>query len=197
MSIEFTKQAVLEQIKRAFVVPVIRTGSVTEAEGLIEKLYADGIEVFEVTMSIPDAVGLIEKLTRRYGADCLIGAGTVLDAETVRACIAAGAKFVVSPVVETSVIGTCRAAGVAVMCGALTPTEILTAHRAGADVVKVFPVNSMGGASYLKSLKAIFPQIAMMPTGGITLETAEDYRRAGAIAVGVGNLDGAGVMGKG
>lgn len=188
MSDFFEKQAVLEWIKREFIVPVIRTDSAAEAEQLIEKLSRNGTKVFEITMSVPDAVGLIEKLTAHYGAECLIGAGTVLDAETARQCILAGAKFVVSPVVEKAVITVCQAENIAVMCGALTPTEILAAHRLGADVVKVFPSNSMGGAGYLKSLKAVFPQIEMMPTGGITLETAEDYRRAGAIAVGIGSF---------
>src|SRR5205823_3636492 len=124
--------------------------------------------------------------TASYGDDVIVGAGTVLDAETARACILAGAQFVVSPALNVETISCCRRYSVAVMPGALTPTEVLQAWTAGADFVKVFPAGALGGANYIKSLKAPLPQIELVPTGGVSLKTAADFIRAGASALGVG-----------
>ena len=135
---------------------------------------------------MPGAVGVIEEVSQRYGAEALVGAGTVLDGETARACILAGAQFVVSPALNLETIAVCRRYGVAVMPGALTPTEVVQAWSAGADFVKVFPAGAMGGASYIKSLKAPLPQIELVPTGGVSLKTAADFIKAGASALGVG-----------
>jgi 2-dehydro-3-deoxyphosphogluconate aldolase/(4S)-4-hydroxy-2-oxoglutarate aldolase len=117
----------------------------------------------------------------------VVGAGTALDPETARACLLAGAQFIVSPALNVATIELCRRYGVAVMPGALTPTEVVTAWQAGADFVKIFPAEAMGGASYLKALKAPFPQIELIPTGGVSLATAADFIRAGASALGIGS----------
>ncbi|WP_394828575.1 bifunctional 4-hydroxy-2-oxoglutarate aldolase/2-dehydro-3-deoxy-phosphogluconate aldolase [Pendulispora albinea] len=168
------------------IVPVIRAPSAELAQRAIDAVRAGGIDVIEVTMTVPGAVPLIESLVRRYGSDMLIGAGTVLDAETARACTLAGAAFVVSPILDEPTIASCRSYGVPVLPGALTPTEIVRAVRAGADMVKVFPCGAMGGASYIKSLKAPLPQVHLVPTGGVSEKTAGDFIRAGASAIGVG-----------
>ncbi len=181
------KTQVIGQIREIGIVPVIRAASAGEARQLIEAILAGGISIFEVTMTIPSAVLLIESLVADFGDKAIIGAGTVLDAETVQNCLAAGAKFVVSPTLNLSVIEICRRENVAVFPGALTPTEIVAAWQAGADAVKIFPANSVGGANYLKAIKAPLPQIELMPTGGVTLDKIGDFIRAGAIAVGVGS----------
>jgi 2-dehydro-3-deoxyphosphogluconate aldolase/(4S)-4-hydroxy-2-oxoglutarate aldolase len=139
-----------------------------------------------VTMTVPNAVQLIKDLTENYRDEVLIGAGTVLDPQTAIACIDAGAKFIVSPALNEDTIALCRSREVTVLPGALTPTEVVRAWRAGADAVKVFPAGSVGGASYLKSLKAPLPQIELVPTGGVSLKTAADFIKAGAMALGVG-----------
>jgi 2-dehydro-3-deoxyphosphogluconate aldolase/(4S)-4-hydroxy-2-oxoglutarate aldolase len=141
--------------------------------------------VFEITMTVPGAVELIREVSRNTPT-ALVGAGTVLDPAAARACIEAGARFVISPALNLDTIRTCNEAGVAVMPGALTPTEVLTAWNAGADMVKVFPANAVGGASYLKSLKAPLPHVRLVPTGGVNLQTGRDFIRAGAEALGVG-----------
>lgn len=179
------KAEILAGIERVGVVPVIRAESADEATRAVDAIVEGGVNVLEITMTVPGAVGLIEAVRRR-DATAIVGAGTVLDPETARACILAGAHFVVSPAVNTATIELCRRYGVPVMPGALTPTEVLTAWTAGADVVKVFPCGSVGGASYIKSLKAPFPQIPLMPTGGVNLKTAADFIRAGSVALGVG-----------
>ena len=137
-------------------------------------------------MTVPGAVRLIEDLARRFGSEAVVGAGTVLDPETARACILAGAKFVVSPSTNASTIACCRRYGVPIMPGALTPTEVVAAWEAGADMVKVFPCSAVGGASYIKALKAPLPQIDLIPTGGVNLQTAADFIKAGSTALGVG-----------
>ena len=138
-------------------------------------------------MTVPGAVRVIEEVAGRYGSDVLVGAGTVLDAETARACILAGAQFVVSPALNLETIAMCRRYSVAIMPGALTPTEVVQAWTAGADFVKVFPCDALGGAKYIKSLKAPLPQIELVPTGGVSLKTASDFIKAGASALGVGS----------
>jgi 2-dehydro-3-deoxyphosphogluconate aldolase/(4S)-4-hydroxy-2-oxoglutarate aldolase len=179
------KKAVLERITTTGLVPVIRARSADEAADAVAAIQKGGLSVLEITMTVPDAVALIRDVTRR-APDALVGAGTVLDAKTARDCIDAGALFVVSPALDVETIRTCNEAGIAVLPGALTPTEVVTAWRAGADLVKVFPAGSVGGPSYIKSLRAPLPQIGLVPTGGVSLQTAKAFLEAGAAALGVG-----------
>ena len=178
--------SVVERIRRIGIIPVVRAGSSDEALAAVEAIRAGGIPILEITLTVPGAVQVIAELTRRLGDDALIGAGTVLDADTARACIDAGARFIVSPSLDIATIETCRRLGVPVFPGALTPTEVVTAWKAGADAVKVFPANAVGGAAYLKSLKAPLPQIELIPTGGVSLDNAAAFIAAGAFALGVG-----------
>jgi 2-dehydro-3-deoxyphosphogluconate aldolase/(4S)-4-hydroxy-2-oxoglutarate aldolase len=180
------KSEVLKQIKEVGIIPVVRATTADEAMRAIDAIREGGIAVLEITMTVPGAVDVIEQVTARFGNDALVGAGTVLDAETAKACIAAGAQFIVSPALNMETIAYCRAQDVAVMPGALTPTEVVQAWNAGADLVKVFPAGAVGGASYLKALKAPLPQIELVPTGGVSLKTAADFIKAGAAALGVG-----------
>jgi 2-dehydro-3-deoxyphosphogluconate aldolase/(4S)-4-hydroxy-2-oxoglutarate aldolase len=180
------KTRVLGRIRDLGLVPVVRAQSAEEASQAIDAIRAGGIDVLEVTMTVPDAVPLIAQVAKRFGKDAVIGAGTVLDAETARACILAGAQFVVTPTLKAETIACCRRYGVPVLPGALTPTEVLTAWEAGADMVKVFPCSAVGGASYIKALKAPLPQVELVPTGGVNLDTAADFIRAGASALGLG-----------
>lgn len=179
------KKAVLERITTTGLIPVIRAQSSDEAAAVVEAIQAGGLSVLEITMTVPNAVALIADVVRR-APEALVGAGTVLDPETARACIGAGARFVVSPALNPDTIAACRDAGVAVLPGALTPTEVVTAWRAGADLVKVFPANAVGGPAYIKSLRAPLPQIGLVPTGGVNLDTAKDFIKAGSAALGVG-----------
>ncbi|HJQ25591.1 MAG TPA: bifunctional 2-keto-4-hydroxyglutarate aldolase/2-keto-3-deoxy-6-phosphogluconate aldolase [Blastocatellia bacterium] len=181
------KSEVIQTIKSTGVIPVVRAASADEAMRAIEAIKEGGLSVLEITMTVPGAVRVIEEVVARFGADVLVGAGTVLDAETARACMLAGAQFVVSPALNLETIACCRRYGIAVMPGALTPTEVLAAWTAGADFVKVFPCDSLGGARYIKSLKAPLPQVEVVPTGGVSLATAADFIKAGASAVGVGS----------
>lgn len=181
-----SKPDVLRRVEAVGVVPVVRAASKEEAMQVIEAIRAGGINVLEITMTVPRAVKVIEQVVDAYGDEVVVGAGTVLDAETARACILAGASFVVSPSLNVDTIELCRRYSTAVMPGALTPTEVVTAWQAGADVVKVFPCGALGGAKYLRALKAPLPQIELIPTGGVSLQTAADFIAAGAFALGVG-----------
>jgi 2-dehydro-3-deoxyphosphogluconate aldolase / (4S)-4-hydroxy-2-oxoglutarate aldolase len=181
-----SKDEVIKRIVGCGVLPVVRAGSPDEAKIAIDAIVAGGVTTIEVTMTVPGAVELIAELSSKYKDDILIGAGTVLDPETARDCIAAGARFVVSPALNFDTIVYCNQVDVVVMPGALTPTEVVNAWDAGADFIKVFPAGSMGGASYLKSLKAPLPHIKLIPTGGVSQTTAGEFIRAGASAVGVG-----------
>jgi 2-dehydro-3-deoxyphosphogluconate aldolase/(4S)-4-hydroxy-2-oxoglutarate aldolase len=180
------KSEVIKQIRDTGVIPVVRATSADEAMQAIDAIREGGVSVLEITMTVPGAVGVIEQLSKKYGRDVLVGAGTVLDPETARVCILAGAQFVVSPALNVDTIAICRRYGIAIMPGALTPTEVVQAWTAGADFVKVFPAGALGGASYLKALKAPLPQIELVPTGGVSLKTAADFIKAGASALGVG-----------
>jgi 2-dehydro-3-deoxyphosphogluconate aldolase / (4S)-4-hydroxy-2-oxoglutarate aldolase len=180
------KHEVLAKIREVGLVPVIRAESPEAAGRAIDAIRAGGVPILEITMTVPGAVGLIADMARKYGDDAVVGAGTVLDPETARACILAGARFVVSPSLNLETIACCRRYGVAVLPGALTPTEVVAAWQAGADMVKVFPAGALGGASYIKALKAPLPQIDLVPTGGVSLKTAADFIKAGATALGVG-----------
>jgi 2-dehydro-3-deoxyphosphogluconate aldolase/(4S)-4-hydroxy-2-oxoglutarate aldolase len=180
------KHDVLARIREVGLIPVIRAESPEEAGLAIDAIRAGGVPILEITMTVPGALRLIEAVTISYGADVVVGAGTVLDPETARACILAGAQFVVSPALNLDTVACCRRYGVAVLPGTLTPTEVVAAWQAGADMVKVFPAGALGGASYIKALKAPFPQIDLVPTGGVSQKTAADFIQAGATALGVG-----------
>lgn len=180
------KQAVLGRINEVGVVPVVRAASAEEAIQVVEALKAGGLNILEITMTVPRAEKVIEEVANRYGEEVVVGAGTVLDPETARGCILAGASFIVSPALNVNTIELCRRSSIAVFPGALTPTEVVTAWQAGADAVKVFPCGAVGGPKYLVSLKAPLPQINLIPTGGVSLATAADFIAAGAFALGVG-----------
>ncbi|HLI03483.1 MAG TPA: bifunctional 4-hydroxy-2-oxoglutarate aldolase/2-dehydro-3-deoxy-phosphogluconate aldolase [Terracidiphilus sp.] len=175
-----------EIIERVGLIPVLRAKSIAQGRAVVDAMIAGGVTVVEVTMTVPGAVDLIKELKKEYGAKLLLGSGTVTTAEQAQATIDAGAEFVVSPSLHPEVIRTTKANKKISCPGALTPTEAITAWNAGADYVKIFPCSAMGGASYLKSLLAPFPQLRIIPTGGVTLQTAESFIRAGARALGVG-----------
>ena len=181
-----TKTEVIQRIREIGVIPVVRASSAEEAVRVVDAIRAGGVSILEITMTVPGAVQVIEELVKRFGDDTVVGAGTVLDPEVAEACISAGAQFIVSPALNLETIACCRQQDIVMMPGALTPTEIVTAWNAGADFVKVFPCGAMGGASYIKSLKAPLPQIELVPTGGVNLNTAAGFIQAGAAAIGVG-----------
>ena len=175
------------EIERLCLVPVLRAQSEEIGHALVEAMIAGGITVVEVTMTVPGAVDLLRVLKRKYGTQVLLGSGTVTTAAQAAATIEAGAEFVVSPSLHPEVIAVTKKNNKVSCPGALTPTEAITAWNAGADYVKIFPCSAMGGASYLKSLLAPFPQLKIIPTGGVTLQTAEGFIKAGARALGVGS----------
>lgn len=185
MSVSATRNDIVREIETAGVVAVIRISDAGQLGAVAEALVAGGVRAIEVTMTVPGAVRLIEELTRSLSNNILIGAGTVLDAETARQVILAGARFVVSPVFKPGLIEMGHQCDVAVIPGCFTPTEILSAWEAGADVVKVFPATALGPA-FFKDVRGPLPQIRLMPTGGVTRENAGDWIRAGAVAIGVG-----------
>jgi 2-dehydro-3-deoxyphosphogluconate aldolase/(4S)-4-hydroxy-2-oxoglutarate aldolase len=176
----------LQAITEAGIVPVVRAPSADLALQAVEAIYQGGVRAAEVTMTVPGAVGVLEKLAARFAGKMVMGAGTVLDPETARVCMLSGAEFVVAPSLRIATIEMCHRYSIAVFPGALTPTEVLAAWEAGADAVKVFPCGNVGGAKYIKALKGPFPQIEMVPTGGVNLETIGDFLKAGACAAGVG-----------
>jgi len=180
------KNDVIKQIRDTGIIPVVRANSADDAMSAIDAIREGGVSVLEITMTVPGALNVIAQVAARYGDDAIVGAGTVLDAETARACILNGAQFVVSPALNLETIACCRKYGIVVLPGALTPTEVVAAWTDGADFVKVFPAGSLGGASYIKSLKAPLPQIEMVPTGGVSMKTAADFIKAGSSALGVG-----------
>lgn len=177
---------VLQQIKSVGIMPVVRATSAENALRVVDAIRAGGIPILEITLTVPGAVQIIADLAKRLGGEALIGAGTVLDADSARACVDAGARFIVTPALDIPTIDACRKLDVPIFAGALTPTEILTAWKAGANVVKVFPAGAVGGATYIKSVKAPLPQIELVPTGGVSLKNAADFIAAGAFALGVG-----------
>jgi 2-dehydro-3-deoxyphosphogluconate aldolase / (4S)-4-hydroxy-2-oxoglutarate aldolase len=181
-----TKERVLSFIKEIGIVPVIRAASADEALRAIEATYRGGIRSAEVTMTVPGAIGVLEKCAAEFGERLVIGAGTVLDPETARACILAGAQFIVTPSLRPSTIEMARRYAKVVIAGALTPTEVVTAWESGADIVKIFPCGNVGGPAYIKALKGPFPQIEMIPTGGVNLKTTGEFLKAGACAVAAG-----------
>jgi 2-dehydro-3-deoxyphosphogluconate aldolase/(4S)-4-hydroxy-2-oxoglutarate aldolase len=182
-----SRAATLRRIGDIGIIPVVRATSAAEAIAIGDAIVAGGIDALEITMTVPGAVEVMKEAVKRYGERLLIGAGTVLDADQARACISAGARFVVAPIIDEGTIAECRAADIVAVPGALTPTEVVRAWRAGADLVKVFPCSAVGGAAYIKALRAPLPQIPLVPTGGVTLETVAGFFAAGAAAVGVGS----------
>lgn len=181
-----SKEADLQQILDLGIVAIIRAPSGDKLLEVAEALYEGGIDVIEVTFTVPGVLEILSQLRKSIGDRILLGAGTVLDPETARAAMLAGAEFIVTPTVNTGVIQMCQRYGKVVMAGGYTPTEILTAWEAGADIVKVFPAD-VGGPNYLKAIHGPLPQVRLLPTGGVNLDTLPAFVKAGACAVGLGS----------
>lgn len=181
-----TKQEILSSIIDIGIVPIVRTVSAESAIQAVEAIYRGGIRAAEITMTVPGAIRALEKVADQFGGKIVLGAGTVLDPETARACMLAGAEFIVTPSLKVATIEIVQRYSKVITPGAMTPTEILTAWESGADMVKVFPCGNLGGPKYIKALKGPFPHIEMVPTGGVNLETAGEFLKAGASAVAVG-----------
>ena len=180
------KQKVRDRIAEIGVVPVVRASSSREALIAAEAVCQGGIPIVEITMTVPGAVEVIRELSKSSGSEVLIGAGTVLDPDTARRCLDAGAQFLVSPGLNLPTVELAVREKILIMAGALTPTEVITAWNAGSDFVKIFPCGQVGGAKYIKALKGPLPQIPLVPTGGVNLNTAAEFIEAGAAALGVG-----------
>jgi 2-dehydro-3-deoxyphosphogluconate aldolase/(4S)-4-hydroxy-2-oxoglutarate aldolase len=175
----------VEQIARVGVVAIIRANSSNSLLSAAEAIRDGGMTVIEVTMTTPGALDLVREATTRLGKEIIFGAGTILDPETARLAILAGAQFIVAPTLNLDTIALCKRYSIPVMPGAYTPTEIMTAWEAGADMVKVFPADTLG-AKFIKAVKAPLPQVKLFPTGGVNVDNIGDFLRAGASAVGVG-----------
>ncbi len=169
------------------IIPVVRAKSAQEAMRIVEAVKEGGINTMEITMTVPGAIGVMEEVAKKFGSDNLLAAGTVLDAETARLSILAGAEFIVGPCLNIELIKICRRYSKIVIPGAMTPTEILKAWEMGADIVKVFPAGNLGGPSYIKAIKAPLPQVLLNPTGGINLDNAADFIKSGASVISVGS----------
>lgn len=180
-----SRDSTLKRILDGGIVAVVRSESSQSLAKVVQALAEGGVTAAEITFTVPDAVEVIRKVRREVGDQIVLGAGTVLDPETARAALLAGAEYIVAPVVNLDVIRLCRRYDKVVMPGAFTPTEVLNAWEAGADVVKVFPAD-VGGPAYLKALHGPLPQVRLMPTGGVDLTTAEAFLKAGACCLGVG-----------
>jgi 2-dehydro-3-deoxyphosphogluconate aldolase/(4S)-4-hydroxy-2-oxoglutarate aldolase len=180
-----SRESTLERIMSGGIVAVVRSESSAALVKVVQALAEGGVTAAEVTFTVPDAIDVIRQIRRDLGDAVVLGAGTVLDSETARAALLAGAEYIVAPTLNLDVIRLCRRYSKVVMPGAFTPTEALTAWEAGADIVKIFPAD-VGGPSYLKALRAPLPQIRLMPTGGVDLTTAEAFLKAGACCLGVG-----------
>ncbi len=178
---------IMQRLRELAVIPIVRTSSEATALAIVGAVIKGGIPCVEITMTVPNALDAIEKVADEYGDSVLIGAGTVLDPETARTCMLAGAQFFVTPSLNLKTIELARRYSRPVFPGALTPTEILTAWEAGADGIKVFPCSALGGSRYIKAIKAPFPHIDLIPTGGVNLDTIADFLQAGSTAVGIGS----------
>ncbi len=176
----------LERILNCGIVAVVRADSGEKLAHVVKALAEGGVTAAEITFTVPDAIEVIRRVRAEVGDSVVLGAGTVLDPETARQAILAGAEYIVAPSLNLDVVRLCRRYSKPVMPGAMTPTEIVTAWEAGADIVKVFPAHVVGGADYLRAIKAPLPQIRLMPTGGVDLTTAADFLKAGACCLGVG-----------
>jgi 2-dehydro-3-deoxyphosphogluconate aldolase / (4S)-4-hydroxy-2-oxoglutarate aldolase len=183
---------ILARINEIAVIPIVRTASAETALKAVEAVCLGGIECVEITMTVQHALRALEAVADRYGDRLLLGAGTVLDPETARACMLAGAQFLVAPSLSLRTIEIAKRHSMPIFPGALTPTEVVTAWEAGADGIKIFPCSAVGGAKYIKALKAPLPHIHLIPTGGVNVETIGDFLKAGSFAVGVGSelIDG-------
>jgi len=181
-----TRAEICRRIEEVGIVPVVRAPSAELAIRAAEALLAGGISIFEITMTVPDAQNVIRSLVARFKGSAVVGAGTVLFADDARSCIDAGAEFIVSPGLDLDTIEAAHARDVPIMPGALTPTEVITAWKAGSDMVKIFPCSAVGGAKYLRALKGPLPQVKMLPTGGVSLSTVHEFIAAGAAALGIG-----------
>ena len=179
------KKEVRERILEIGIVPVVRANSQAEAAFAANAVMRGGIPIVEITMTVPGAIGVIAELVRS-APEVLVGAGTVLDAETARRCLDAGAQFLVSPGLDVETVQLAAKEKIVMMAGALTPGELMAACKAGADFVKIFPCSQVGGASYIKALKGPFPNVPLVPTGGVNLDTVSNFIAAGAAALGVG-----------
>jgi 2-dehydro-3-deoxyphosphogluconate aldolase / (4S)-4-hydroxy-2-oxoglutarate aldolase len=179
------RQQITDTIEACGVVAVIRLQDPARLTAVIDALAAGGVTALEVTMTVPRAIDLIEQIAPTLGPEFALGAGTILDPETARGAILAGARFIVGPVYNQAVVELCHRYDVAAMPGCFTPTEILSAWETGADVVKVFPATALG-PSYFKDIRGPLPQVKLMPTGGVTIENAGEWIAAGAVAIGVG-----------
>ena len=180
------KQQVRDRIAAVGIVPVVRAASPREARMAAEAVCLGGIPIVEITMTVPDAMVVIRELVKSHSADLLVGAGTVVDAETARRCLDAGAQFLVSPGLDLEMVQLAVRERILVMAGALTPTEVITVWKAGSDFVKIFPCAQVGGAEYIRALRGPLPQIPLVPTGGVHLNNAAEFILAGAAALGVG-----------
>jgi len=189
------RSEVLQRIVDVGIIPVVRGTSSEDALLAAEAVSKGGIPIVEITMTVPGAIEAIRELARQRGTEMLIGAGTVLDVQTARRCLEAGAQFLASPGLDLDTVRLARSQGTVIFAGALTPTEVIAAWRAGSDFVKVFPCNAVGGARYIASLKGPLPDIPLVPSGGVSLETAPELLRAGSAALAVGGelLDAAAI----
>jgi 2-dehydro-3-deoxyphosphogluconate aldolase / (4S)-4-hydroxy-2-oxoglutarate aldolase len=181
-----TKQEVAMRVAEIGIVPVVRAATAKQGMQAAEAVCAGGIPIVEMTMTVPGAIDLIAQIAKSMGSDVLIGAGTVTDAGTAQRCIDAGAQFLVSPGFDLETVKLANRLGKLIMAGGLTPTEVITAWKAGSDLVKIFPCGTVGGAKYIKALKAPLPHIPMIPTGGVNLNTAAEFIQAGSAALGIG-----------
>ena len=181
------REKAVARLREVGIIPIIRAASADVAMPVAEALLQGGLPIVEITMTVPHAIDAIRAVAKRFAGKVLLGAGTVTDAETARRAVDAGAEFIVTPCVAPEVIEAAHRTGVAVLPGALTPTEVFEAFRLGGDMVKVFPVQSVGGAAYLRALRGPFPDIPLVPTGGVSPENIGEMFKAGAAAVGVGS----------
>ena len=180
------KNETLARVQELGLLAVIRGPSAELTVQMVEALVAGGVTGIEITYTTPDAESVVSTLNKKYGNEILLGMGTVTDPDQVLSARKAGAKFLVSPICDAQLVRAMVSSGLAVMAGALTPTEVFQAYSSGCDVVKIFP-GSLAGPSYLKALKGPFPQISMMPTGGVSPDNIADWFKAGAVAVGAGS----------
>jgi|SRR6516162_3166723 2-dehydro-3-deoxyphosphogluconate aldolase/(4S)-4-hydroxy-2-oxoglutarate aldolase len=181
-----TAENTIRRIEEIGIVPVVRAASVDEARRVVQAICAGGIPIIEITLTVPDAPKMIRELAQCYGNNVLVGAGTVINAEQAETCVAAGAQFLVSPGLALPVLQFAALHGLLAIPGAMTPTEVIEAIAAGAQIIKIFPCGSVGGPKHLTALRAPFPEIRFIPTGGVNLSNAAEYLKAGAFALGVG-----------
>src|SRR3981081_251431 len=181
-----TVEDVIHRIGEIGIVPVVRAATVEDATSAVEAICAGGIPILEITMTVPNAASVIRQVARAYGSTVLIGAGTVTTAEQAEQCIRAGAEFIVSPGLSLPVLGVAQERAKLAIPGALTPTELMHTHENGAKLIKIFPCGNLGGPKYLRSLRAPFPNVALIPTGGVNASNAAEFIAAGAFALGVG-----------